>query len=108
MALTTRPSQPSDGRTAGHHARDHRAAAAPHALQRRKRHQQRMGAGKSHHLARNGAAAAGLDRHPGADRHGVDRPGHLNHEAAHADHPAVDLDSVEFRDLFSEGFHYPS
>ena len=45
--------------------------------------------------------------HPRPDRHGVDRPGHLDHQPAHADNPAVDLDPVEFRDLFGKGFHEP-
>ena len=37
----------------------------------------------------------GLDRHPSADRHGMDRPGDLHHQAAHADDPAVDFDRVD-------------
>ena len=50
-ALTTRPSQPSIGRTAARRRRHHGPAAAPDALQRRKRHQQRIAAGKADHFA---------------------------------------------------------
>ena len=35
----------------------------------------------------------------------MDRSGHLDHQPAHADHPAVDLDPVKFGDLFGQGFH---
>ncbi len=84
---------------------DDGAAAAPHAFQRRKRHRQRMGAGKADHLAGNAAAGAALDVEPRADRHGLDRPGHLDHQPAHADDAAVDFDAVDIGNLFGEGFH---
>ena len=105
MALTTRPSQPSEGRTAAGDRRDDGAAAAPHAFERAERHQERIVAGKADDLAGDRAAGRGLDQHLGADRHGVDRSRDLDHQAAHADHPAVDLDAVQFSDLFGERFH---
>jgi hypothetical protein len=52
--------------------RHHRAAAPAHAFECRERHQQRVGAGKSHDLA--GDRLVGLDHDPGTDRHLVDRP----------------------------------
>ena len=47
----------------------------------------------------------GLDQHARADRHGMDRPGDLDHQAAHADDAAIDLDAVELRDLLGERLH---
>ena len=38
----------------------------------------------------------------------MDRPGDLDHQAVHADHAAVDLDLVEFGDLFGERLHASS
>ena len=35
----------------------------------------------------------------------MDRPGDLDHQPAHADDAAVDLDAVEFVDLFGQRFH---
>jgi hypothetical protein len=35
----------------------------------------------------------------------VDRPRHLDHQPAHADHAAVDLHAVEVDDLLGQGFH---
>ena len=100
MALITRPSQPGDGRTAA--APSDTMARQPRRTpsSARKRHQQRIAAGKSDHLAGDRARLAGLDHDARADRHGMDRPRHLHHQAAHADDAAVDLDAVEFRDLF--------
>jgi hypothetical protein len=83
--------------------RHYRAAAATHAFERRERHQQRVGAGEAHHLARD--RLTGLDHHPCTDRHRVDGAGDLDHEAAHADDATVDLDPVELADLLREGFH---
>src|SRR3569623_126795 len=45
---------------------DHRAASAPDAIKPRERHQHRVVAGEADHLARNVAAAAGLDHDPRA------------------------------------------
>ena len=104
IALTTRPSQPADGRTAAATDGHHRAAAAPHPFERRERHQQRIGAGKADHLAGD-QPAGGLDRDPGAHRHGMQRARHLDHQAAHADHPAIDLDRVELVDLLGQRLH---
>ena len=53
-------------------------------------------------------ALRGLDGEPGADRHGLDGPGDLHHQPAHADHAAVDLDAVEVGDLLGQGFHFSS
>ena len=61
-----------------------------------------MTAGKTDHLARDRhepALGLRLDDDAGADRHGMQRTGHLDHQAAHADHAAVNLVSVEFLDL---------
>ena len=82
-----------------------RAAAAPDPFERAERHQQCVGAGKAHHLARNIGPLPGLDRDARADRHGVDRPGDLHHQAAHPDHAAVDLDRVELLDLLGQRLH---
>ena len=46
--------------------------------------------GKSDDLARNGFAGS-FDDYPGPDRHGVQRSCDLNHQAAHADDPSIDL-----------------
>ena len=35
----------------------------------------------------------------------MDRPGDLDHQPAHADDAAVDLDAVEFGDLLGQRFH---
>ena len=99
---------PEPGRGRPHRGgkrRDDGAAAAPHALERAERHQERVGARKSNHLAGDVAAGAGLDHDAGADRHGVDGPGGLDHQAAHRDDAAVDLDAVELVDLVGERFH---
>ncbi len=81
-------------------------AAAPHPFERAERHQQRILAGETDHLAGDIAfVAAGLDHDPRADRHGVDRSGDLDHQAAHPDDPAIGLDSVELRDLFGQRLH---
>jgi hypothetical protein len=50
-----------------------------------------------------GDRLVGLD--PGTGRHLVDRTGDLDHEAAHADDAAVDLDPVQFADLFGKCFY---
>src|SRR5262249_16869924 len=81
----------------------HRAAAATHAFERREWHQQRIGTGEAHHLAQDWLA--GLDHHPRPDRHRVNGARDLDHEAAHADDAAIDLDPVEVADLFGQRFH---
>ena len=105
MALTTRPSQAGDGRTAP-------AIALTTARQPRRTPSSAANGisracapRKANHLARNRAGSAGLDHHPGADRHGMDRARHFHHQPAHPDHAAVDLDPVELGDLFSQRFH---
>ncbi len=100
------PPEPARGRAyrAGERTHD-RAAAAPHAFERRERHQQRVRPGEAHNLAGNRPAGRRLDQHARADRHGVDRASDLDHEAAHADHPAIDFDAVELRDLLGQRLH---
>src|SRR6185437_7777296 len=85
--------------------RDHRAAATPHPVKSRERHCQRIAVGKADYLAGDGAAGAGLDDQPGANRHGVDRTGDLDHEPTHADDAAVDLHAVEVAYLLGQGLH---
>src|SRR5262249_39203945 len=46
-----------------------------------------------------------LNGYPGADRHRVEGAGYLYHQAAHADHPAVDLSRIQFVDLLGERLH---
>ena len=55
-------------------------------------------------MARPRLRLARLDGEPGADRHGVDRPCHLDHQPAHADDAAIDFDAVEVGELFGKGF----
>ena len=64
-----------------------------------------MGTVKADDLAGDRSAASGLDQHPRADRHGMDRPRGLDHQAADADDPSVNFGSVEFTDLFRQGLH---
>ena len=67
-----------------------------------------MAAGKTDHLAGDRHELAldlGFDDDAGADRHGVQRTGHLDHQAAHADHAAVNLVSVQFLDLLEQSPH---
>ena len=47
-------------------------------------------------------SAAGLDHDAGADRHRVDGTRDLDHQAAHADHPAIDIDAIDVADLFGQ------
>ena len=104
IALTTRPSQPADGRT---------APATEVTTARQPRRTPSSGAnGISSAFApekpttsQGYARPAGLDDDPRADRHGVDRPRDLDHQAAHADDAAVDLDPVEFGDLLGQRLH---
>ena len=101
------PPEPADRRP--HRAgdrRNHGPAAAPNAFERRKRHQQSVAAGKSDHLAGYGLRRR-LNNDPRADRHRMQRAGDLNHQPAHADHTAVDLDTVELVDLFGQSLHAP-
>jgi hypothetical protein len=35
----------------------------------------------------------------------VDRTCHLDHQAAHADHTAIDVDAVDIADLFGKSLH---
>ena len=106
MALTTRPSQPCDGRTAP-------GAADTTARQPRRTPSSgangissALRAGKADHLAgdRRGRAPVSIDD-ARADRHRVERTRDLDHQAAHADDAAVDLDAVQFGDLFGQSLH---
>ena len=105
MALSTRPSQRSDGRTALAELLTARAAAAPHTLKRAVGHGQSQSAGKADHLTRNTGAVAAVQRQARADRHGVNGPGDLDHQPAHADDPAINLDPVNIPDLLSQCLH---
>jgi hypothetical protein len=99
MALSTRPSQPCDGRTEP--ATEVTIARQP----RRTPSSAPNGITKADHLTGDRAVIAGLDQQPRPDRHGVDRSRDLDHQPAHPDHPAVNLDPVELGDLFGQGFH---
>jgi hypothetical protein len=104
-ALTLRAAEPAGRRP--HRARDRchqRAAAAAHALQRRKGHEQRVWSGKADDLARD-ILAGRFDHHPRTDRHGVQWAGDFHHQPAHADNAAVDLDTVEFVNLLGQRLH---
>src|SRR5215204_6536203 len=79
-----------------------RRAAAAHARKGAERHRQRALAGEADDLARDHAAAAGLDLDPPADMHRRDRPGDLDEEPAHGGDAAVDL---EWRQRFDGPFH---
>src|SRR5713226_8668488 len=100
---------PAEPAGAGAHGagdrRDDGAAAAPHPFERRERHEERVGPGEADHLAGDGRPLPGLDPDPRADRHGVDRPGDLDHEAAHADDAAIDLDPVQLGNLLGQSLH---
>src|ERR1039458_10827614 len=95
MALTTWPSQRSDGRMVP-------AAVATTARQPRRTPSsaangmaKRMATGKTHYLARDRRPDASLDRQPRADRHGVDRPRPFHHQPHHATPPAINLHAFE-------------
>ena len=105
MALTTRPSQAGEGRTAAGGRAHDGAAAAAHALRAAPNGISSALAPEKPTTSQAMIALAGLDHDPGADRHGVDRARDLDHQAAHADHAAVDLDAVEFGDLFGQRLH---
>ena len=102
IALMTRPSHNGDGRT-------WLAALAMTARQPR-RTPSRPANGITTALlpekpmtsARDEAVAAGLDHDAGADRHRVDRAGDLDHQPAHADHAAIDIDAVDVADLLGQ------
>ena len=105
MALTTRPSQAGDGRT-------WLAAVAITARQPRRTPSSAANGistallpEKPIDLGGDEAVAAGLDHDPRADRHGMDRPRDLDHQPAHADHTAIDLDAVDIADLLRQRLH---
>ena len=102
-ALTTRPSQPAEARTAP--ATVVTAARQPRrTLEWRQGHEQRVPTRKSHDLARNRLARR-LNNDTRADRHRVQRPCDLDHQPAYADDAAVEDDTVEFADLLGESLH---
>ena len=84
---------------------DDGTAAAPDPVEAGERHHHGVVAGEADHLGRDEAVAAGLDHDTGADRHRVNRPGDLDHQAADADHAAINVDAVDVGDLFGQGFH---
>ncbi|MGY3363715.1 hypothetical protein ACVWZL_000840 [Bradyrhizobium sp. GM2.4] len=75
------------------------------AVQTGERHHDGVVAGEADHLAGDGTVAAGLDHEPRADRHRMDRTGDLDHQAAHADHTAINIDAVNVADLFGKSLH---
>jgi hypothetical protein len=81
------------------------AASAAHTFKRPKWHQQHVRPRKSHDFADDVTAGAGLDHHAGTHRHGVDRSRGFDHETAHTDDAAIDLDPVKLRDLLRQSFH---
>ena len=102
------PAEPADGRP--HRTGDggdHGLAAAPNAFERRKRHQQGITRGKPDHLAGDRLRRR-LNNDARANRHRMQGTGDFDHQAAHADHAAVDLDAVEFVDLLSQCLHRKS
>src|SRR4051812_29391589 len=66
-----------------------------------------MAPGKSNHFAGNWLGR-GFDHDAGADRHGMQRPRHLDHQAAHADNPAIGFDAVELLDLLEQSLQNAS
>src|ERR671915_438771 len=47
-------------------------------------------------------SSSGLDHHPCADRHRVNGPCDLDHQTAHADDPAINVDGIDVGDLLGE------
>jgi hypothetical protein len=84
---------------------DHGAAAAPHPFKPGERHHHRVAAVEADDLGRDEAIAAGLDHDAGADRHRVNGACDLDHQAAHADDAAINIDAVDVADLLGECFH---
>ncbi len=80
-------------------------AAAAHPVQAGERHHDSVVAGEADHLAGNGTVRAGLDHEPRTDRHRVNGSGHFDHQAANADHAAIDVDAVDVADLFGKSLH---
>ena len=105
IALRTRPSQERRRPHLACGIGDHGAAAAPDAFETGERHHHGIVAGEADHLGRDETVAAGLDHDAGADRHRMDGAGDLDHQAAHADHAAIDIDAVDVVDLFGERLH---
>jgi hypothetical protein len=58
--------------------------------------------GYSEMVSATGRTAADLTR---TDRHRLQRPCHLDHQAAHTDHPIVNLGLIEPGNLFGQCFH---
>ncbi len=102
------PPEPANRRP--HRAGDsgnHGLAAAPNAFERRKRHQQGITRGKPDHLAGDRLRRR-LNNDARANRHRMQGTGDFHHQAADADHAAVNLDAVEFVDLLGQCLHRKS
>src|ERR1019366_7392908 len=84
---------------------NHSAAAAPDAFEAGERHHHGVVAIEADDFGRDKAIAAGIDHDAGADRHRVNRPCDLDHQAAHADHAAINVDAVDVADLLGERLH---
>jgi hypothetical protein len=61
--------------------------------------------GEADDFGRDETVAAGVDHDAGAHRHRVDRAGNFDHQAAHADHAPINIDSVDVGDLFGKRLH---
>src|ERR1700743_816223 len=64
-----------------------------------------MVAAEADYLAGDETIAAGLDHNAGADRHRVDGTRDLDHQAADANHPSIDIDAVDVGDLLGQCLH---
>src|SRR6202030_1213546 len=84
---------------------DHGAAAAPHPVKAGERHHHRIVAGEADDFAGDETVAAGVDHDARPDAHGVNGAGDLHHQAAYADHAAIDVDAVDVANLLGERLH---
>jgi hypothetical protein len=87
---------------------DDGATAAPDALEARERHHHGIVAGEADDFGGDETIAAGVDHDARADRHRVNRTCDLDHQAAHADHAAIDIDAVDIADLLGQRLHCES
>ena len=94
------PSEPAAARPhAAGRAADDGAAAAPQPLDRSERHHQRGMSGKAHDLTRHEAPGRHLDVDEPAHMHARQRPGDLDHQAAHAGHAPIGDHLVQIAEI---------